>query len=197
VRSGVVYVPEGRRVFPQLPVADNLRAGAFVRRRSSPWQDRLEQIYERVPRLKDREHVKAALLSGGEQQLLAICRALMAFPKVLLLDEPSLGLSPRMIADVVQFLSDLIAHDELTIVIFEQNMAFTAKLAERAWVLNLGRVSTALGKDDLSDPQRARAALLQAEGLATPAGIAVADVPSVGDEREQAATSEPVPRRRP
>lgn len=163
VRAGIVYVPEGRRVFPQLSVHDNLRAGAFTRRRSAPWQERLAEIYERVPRLRERQHIKAALLSGGEQQQLAICRALMAFPKVLILDEPSLGLSPMIIADVVRFLQDLRADNELSLVILEQNISFTARLAERAWVMNLGRFRSALDGDEVRDPERVRAALLHTE----------------------------------
>lgn len=170
VLAGIVYVPEGRRVFTQLPVHDNLRAGAFTCRRSSPWQERLAEIYERLPRLKERQHIKAALLSGGEQQLLAICRALMAFPKVLILDEPSLGLSPTFIGDVVSFLQDLRVKNELSIVILEQNIAFTARLAERAWVMNLGRFLSTLTVEEVRDPERARAALLHAEGLDPPPG---------------------------
>ena len=107
VKAGVVYVPEGRRVFPQLTVEDNLRAGGFTRRRSHDWRRRMSELYERVPRLKERAQVRAGLLSGGEQQLLAICRALMARPSVLLMDEPSLGLAPRAIDAVADLLVDL------------------------------------------------------------------------------------------
>ena len=140
VAAGVVYVPEGRMVFPQLSVADNLRAGAFAVRRREDWEARRATLYERLPRLADRAGVKAGLLSGGEQQLLAIGRALMAFPSVLVLDEPSLGLSPSAVATVTGFLREIQQEYAMTVLLLEQNTAFAARLAGRALVLEVGRV---------------------------------------------------------
>lgn len=160
VKAGVVYVPEGRRVFPQLTVEDNLRAGGFTRRRSHDWRRRMSELYERVPRLKERAQVRAGLLSGGEQQLLAICRALMARPSVLLMDEPSLGLAPRAIDAVADLLVDLRTAERLAVVIFEQNAAFTSRLANRAWVLRLGEIQTVLSKEQVADPECIRDTLM-------------------------------------
>lgn len=156
VPAGVVYVPEGRRVFPQLSVEDNLRSGGFVQRRKHKWTDRIETLYEWVPRLKERSQVKAVLLSGGEQQLLAICRALMAWPKVLVLDEPSLGLSPRAIDTVAELLRELVAAEDLSVIVLEQNITFASRTADKAWAMHLGRLRTALSKDEIADPEHVR-----------------------------------------
>jgi branched-chain amino acid transport system ATP-binding protein len=153
VRDGVVYVPEGRRVFGQASVEDNLRAGAFIRRKSHPWRERLAEIYEWIPRLKERADVKAELLSGGEQQLLAIGRGLMAQPRLMILDEPSLGLSPRAIDTVVAFLREVAAAESLSILVCEQNTSFASRLADRAWAMKLGELQEPVGPDVISDPE--------------------------------------------
>lgn len=141
VGAGVVYVPEGRMVFTQLSVADNLRAGVFAVRRKHDWEARRATLYERLPRLAERAAVQGGLLSGGEQQLLAIGRALMAVPSVLVLDEPSLGLSPSAVVTVTDFLREIQQQEyDMTILLLEQNAAFAAKLATRALVLELGVV---------------------------------------------------------
>lgn len=156
VPAGLVYVPEGRRVFGQLTVEDNLRSGGFVQRRSRKWTERIETLYEWVPQLRERAHVKAVLLSGGEQQLLAICRALMAWPKVLVLDEPSLGLSPRAIDRIVELLRELVASQDLSVVVLEQNITFASRTADRAWAMNLGRLTTSLSRAEIADPEHVR-----------------------------------------
>lgn len=152
VGAGVVYVPEGRMVFTQLSVADNLRAGAFAVRRKRDWEARRATLYERLPRLAERASVRGGLLSGGEQQLLAIGRALMAFPSLLVLDEPSLGLSPSAVVTVTDFLREIQAEYDTTILLLEQNAAFAAKLAQRALVLELGVVRDEVDAATLATP---------------------------------------------
>lgn len=154
VKAGIVYVPEGRRVFSQLTVAENLRIGGFSAKRQQDWRERSETMFERVPHLRRRQHIKAGLLSGGEQQLLAICRALMANPKVLILDEPSLGLAPVAIDMVAEFLGELVADNDLSLLILEQNAAFASRVATHGWLMNLGTLPQKLTEQDMNDPQR-------------------------------------------
>lgn len=160
VRAGIVYVPEGRRVFPQLSVYENLRAGAFTRRRSGTWKARIDTMFDRVPRLAERRNVAATLLSGGEQQLLAICRALMTEPKMLILDEPSLGLSPRAIDTVAEFLTDLVEAEGLSVILLEQNVSFAGRTAHRGQVMHLSHLTTALSREDMADTDLVRAAVM-------------------------------------
>jgi ABC-type branched-subunit amino acid transport system ATPase component/ABC-type branched-subunit amino acid transport system permease subunit len=137
VRHGVVLVPEGRQVFPELTVADNIRLGAFLYPQDV--ESRLEEMLERFPRLRERLHQRAGLLSGGEQQMLAIARGLMSRPRVLLLDEPSLGLAPKVIAELFDALDRLRA-ENMTIVLVDQMAALALSLADRAYVIEGGRV---------------------------------------------------------
>ncbi|WGX96074.1 ABC transporter ATP-binding protein [Nocardioides sp. L-11A] len=157
VRDGIVYVPEGRMVFPQLSVEENLKVGAFVRRRHGDWQERRDAMYALVPRLEARARVRAGLLSGGEQQLLAIARALMAEPRLLILDEPSLGLSPSAIGTVTEFLGGLRREGALSILLLEQNTAFAARLADRGLTAKLGRID----RDGLSQRELAEISVFQ------------------------------------
>ncbi|GAA3984313.1 ABC transporter ATP-binding protein [Thermobifida alba] len=155
VRAGVVYVPEGRMVFPQMTVEDNLRVGAFAVRRAFDWRERRDVVFERMPRLAERARVRAGLLSGGEQQLLAIARALMARPSLLVLDEPSLGLSPAAVRSVSEFLAELGREFSVTTIVLEQNTAFAARIADRGVLLRLGEVvESRLSKEELADPRR-------------------------------------------
>lgn len=164
VRAGLVYVPEGRMVFKQLTVLENLRAGAFSCRRQADWRPRAEEMLQRVPQLAERVKVRAAALSGGEQQLLAVCRALMARPRLLVLDEPSLGLSPSAVNLVAEFLKQLVSREELALLILEQNVAFASRLATDALVLDLGQVVMTLDQKAISNPDEARQALMAATG---------------------------------
>jgi len=139
-RAGLVHVPEGRRPLPRLTVQENLRLGAFGRRNREAAAD-MEAVYERFPRLRDRRDQKAGTLSGGEQQMLVIGRALMSRPTVLLLDEPSLGLSPKLVTEVFDLIRSL-AGDGLTVLLVEQNVAQGLKIATRGHVLTAGRITT-------------------------------------------------------
>lgn len=137
VRQGVVLVPEGRQVFPELSVLDNIRLGAFLHPEDR--EARVEAMLERFPRLRERRHQRAGLLSGGEQQMLAVARGLMSRPRVLLLDEPSLGLAPRIIQELFEALAGL-REENMTIVLVDQMAALALSLADRAYVLEGGRV---------------------------------------------------------
>jgi ABC-type branched-subunit amino acid transport system ATPase component/ABC-type branched-subunit amino acid transport system permease subunit len=137
-RRGLALVPEGRQVFPELSVLDNIQIGAF-RRGKGDYSAEIEAILERFPRLRERLHLRAGLLSGGEQQMLAVARGLMARPKILLLDEPSLGLAPAMIEELFSVLADL--RDEgITILLVDQMAALTLAVADRGYVLEQGQV---------------------------------------------------------
>jgi len=140
-RRGLVMVPEGRGIFPQLTVAENLVMGAFARPSADLRAD-LERQYERFPRLKERESQTAGTLSGGEQQMLAIGRALMAHPKLLLLDEPSMGLAPRLVARIFEIVRE-IALQGVTILLVEQNARLALEVASRGYVMESGVVSLA------------------------------------------------------
>jgi branched-chain amino acid transport system ATP-binding protein len=139
VRAGVTLVPEGRRVFPRLSVRDNLRCGALADPRRDGLEGRIERVYELFPRLRERARQAAGTLSGGEQQMLAIGRALIAEPSLLLLDEPSLGLAPRVAADIFATIREL-NQDGVTVLLVEQNARAALALAARAYILQLGRV---------------------------------------------------------
>lgn len=141
VRRGCLLVPEGRQVFASLSVADNLLLGRYVRRRTSGSAAELRRVYDLFPRLEERSRQLAGTLSGGEQQMLAIGRAMTGRPTVMLLDEPSLGLSPQMVTRIMDALSRL--RDEgLTIVLVEQNARAALALADRGYLLTRGRVLT-------------------------------------------------------
>jgi ABC-type branched-subunit amino acid transport system ATPase component len=140
VRSGVVQVPEGRRIFGELTVEENLRAGAFGRGERAGTRDAHERVFDLFPQLKERRSQRGALLSGGEQQMLAIGRALMSDPKVLLLDEPSLGLAPQLV-DRIREIIQQINEQGTAVVLVEQNAAMALKIADRAYVLEVGQVA--------------------------------------------------------
>jgi branched-chain amino acid transport system ATP-binding protein len=137
VARGLVLVPEGRQVFPELSVLDNIRLGAFLHPEGR--EARVEEMLQRFPRLRERLHQRAGLLSGGEQQMLAIARALMSRPRVLLLDEPSLGLAPKVIEELFASLARL-RDESMTLVLVDQMAALALSLADRAYVLEGGRV---------------------------------------------------------
>ncbi|HEY5637390.1 MAG TPA: branched-chain amino acid ABC transporter ATP-binding protein/permease [Burkholderiales bacterium] len=137
VAQGIVLVPEGRQVFPELSVLDNIRLGAYLRRSVPPAE--IEAMFERFPRLRERQHQRAGLLSGGEQQMLAVARGLMARPKLLLLDEPSLGLAPTVINDLFKAL-DRLREEQVTLLLVDQMAGLALSLADRAYVIESGRI---------------------------------------------------------
>ena len=159
VNLGIALAPEGRRLFPELTVRENLLMGAYLRRDQVEVTVDLERIYGYFPRLLEREQIQARHLSGGEQQMCAIGRALMSLPRLLLLDEPSLGLAPAVILEVVRAIRQ-ISQDGTTIVLVEQNARLALKLSNHAVVLETGRLSLAGdSKDILNNPQIAAAYL--------------------------------------
>lgn len=137
VRLGIGFSPEGRRVFPQLSVYENLKVGAFSRNDGS-FEGRIEQIYGYFPRLKERSSQRSSSLSGGEQQMLAIGRALMSFPKLFLLDEPSLGLAPIIVERIGDILIEVQKREGISIILAEQNANWAMRIATRAVILELG-----------------------------------------------------------
>ena len=139
VRLGIAHVPEGRRVFATMTVSENLRIGAFLRRNSREIARDIENIYEHFPVLKARAGQPAGSLSGGEQQMLATSRALMAKPRLLLMDEPSMGLAPILVREVGRIIQD-INRNGISIVLVEQNARMALDLADFAYVLEVGRI---------------------------------------------------------
>jgi branched-chain amino acid transport system ATP-binding protein len=163
LRSGVALVPERRRVFAELTVRDNLVLGAYSLRRADAFRERLDarlaQTYALFPVLRERGTQLAGTLSGGEQQMLAIGRALMSGPRLLMCDEPSLGLAPLVTAEIMRLLARL-RRDGTTVLLVEQNARAALKIADRAYVLETGQVTLAGRAADLLDDQAVRAAYL-------------------------------------
>lgn len=138
-KQGLVHVPEGRRVFPHLSVADNLMLGAYHRQGAAEIKQDLDYVYELFPRLKERNKQNAGSLSGGEQQMLAIGRGLMARPKLLLLDEPSMGLAPLLVQEIFKIIK-LINQEGTTILLVEQNANLALEISDQACVLETGQI---------------------------------------------------------
>jgi branched-chain amino acid transport system ATP-binding protein len=159
VALGIAHVPEGRRVFPDLTVEENLRTGAFLRSDAAEIAKDLDEVFLHFPRLKERRKQWARSLSGGEQQMLAIGRALMSRPKLLILDEPSMGLSPVMVQEIARIVRD-IADRGVTVVLVEQNAELALKLARFAYVLETGRVALEGPAHELHDNEHVRRAYL-------------------------------------
>jgi len=159
VRLGIAQVPEGRRCFPELTVRENLMVGAFLRRDRAGIARDLEQVYQRFPRLRERSGQMAKTLSGGEQQMLAIGRALMSAPKILLLDEPSMGLSPVMVQEIARIIV-AIRRTGVPVVLVEQNAELALRLAEEAYVLETGTVALSGRAAELHENEHVRAAYL-------------------------------------
>ena len=158
-RRGLVMVPEGRGIFAQLTVAENLSMGSFFRRDESAVQADLERQYETFPRLKERRAQIAGTLSGGEQQMLAIARALMARPKLLLLDEPSMGLAPRLVGKIFEIVREIAAKG-VTILLVEQNARLALEAARRGYVMESGAVALSGDAATLRADPRVREAYL-------------------------------------
>jgi branched-chain amino acid transport system ATP-binding protein len=141
VRMGVAHVPDGRGTFTALSVEENLRLGAHVRRDKANVARDIDKAYARFPRLGERRHQQAGTLSGGEQQMLAISRALMLAPKLLLLDEPSFGLAPRIVTEIFRIMRDINREDGVSMLLVEQNASLALDLAEHAYLLETGRIA--------------------------------------------------------
>ena len=139
VSLGMAHVPEGRRVFAQLTVLENLKLGAYTRKDKNEMEETLKMIYKRFPRLEERKNQISGTLSGGEQQMLAMGRALMSHPKIILMDEPSMGLSPIFVEEVFKIIRDISA-EGTTVLLVEQNAKKALNIANRAYVLETGNI---------------------------------------------------------
>lgn len=140
VAQGLVLVPEGRRIFPNLTVKENLILGAYLRKDNKEIEKDIEYSYELFPRLKEREWQKAGTMSGGEQQMLAVGRALMAKPKLLMMDEPSLGLAPLIVKDIFKIIKQ-INNEGVTVLLIEQNAKAALEISDYGYVLETGKIS--------------------------------------------------------
>jgi branched-chain amino acid transport system ATP-binding protein len=149
---GFGYVPQGRLVFPQMSVEDNLRIGALERGRN--WF-RIDEMYQRFPRLKERRRQRAGTLSGGEQEMLVIARALVGEPDILLLDEPSEGVQPNIITDIARLIKEL-NDTGITVLLVEQNIELMQAAARVGYVMEKGRITQALSEDEMHDGERLR-----------------------------------------
>ena len=150
-KSGIAMVPEGRRVFSDLTVLENLRIGAYLRKDTDEIEKDIEWVYSLFPRLKERYWQYAGTLSGGEQQMLAVGRALMSRPKLMMMDEPSLGLAPLVVQDIFSIIKE-INRQGVTILLIEQNANMALRIADRGYVLETGRISmTGTGMELLND----------------------------------------------
>ena len=157
VRQGIAHVPEGRRIFLKMTVMENLEMGAFTRKEVS--KEDVERVFERFPRLKERQSQIAGTLSGGEQQMLAMGRALMSSPKLLMLDEPSMGLAPLLVEQIFDIIKTLHAAGT-TILLVEQNAGMALEIADRAYVLETGRISLSGTGAALADSEDIKKAYL-------------------------------------
>ena len=159
-RSSLAQVPEGRRIFAQLSVADNLEMGAYLRNDADGIKNDLEHIYTLFPRLRERKKQLAGTLSGGEQQMLAMGRALMSKPKLLLLDEPSMGLSPILVNEIFDIIKEVNEKEGVTILLVEQNANKALSIADHAYVLETGNITVSGEANDVANNPRVREAYL-------------------------------------
>jgi len=159
IRKGIALVPEGRGVFPRLTVLENLEMGAYIRNATVEAKKDLKMVFDYFPRLKEREGQLAGTLSGGEQQMLAIGRALMSRPKMLLLDEPSMGLAPIMVQKIFEVVR-AVAADGMTILLIEQNARLALQCSQRGYVMESGEISLHGDSAQLLDDPKVRAAYL-------------------------------------
>ena len=159
VKEGIVMVPEGRRVFPNLTVLENLKIGAFLRKDQNEVSKSIDYVYERFPRLQERHWQMAGTLSGGEQQMLAVGRALMARPRLVMMDEPSLGLAPLVVRDIFHIIKRL-AEEGITVLLIEQNANAALRAADVGYVLETGRITLTGSGQELLTNQAVRDAYL-------------------------------------
>lgn len=148
VSMGMAHVPEGRRVFAQLSVLENLKLGAYTRKDKAEITKSLKMVYERFPRLEERKNQVAGTLSGGEQQMLAMGRALMSNPRIILMDEPSMGLSPLLVSEIFDIIK-VISESGTTVLLVEQNAKKALSIADRAYVLETGNITLSGKASDL------------------------------------------------
>jgi len=159
VSLGIAHVPEGRHVFSQLTVYENLLMGAFTRKSKDETEETLQSVYKRFPRLKERKNQLAGTLSGGEQQMLAIGRALMSKPKIMLMDEPSMGLSPILVTEIFDIIKS-ISESGTTVLLVEQNAKKALAIADRAYVLETGKIVLSDDAKKLMDNEQVKKAYL-------------------------------------
>ncbi len=159
VRDGIIHVPEGRRVFAEMTVEENLLLGAFLRKDSQQVKKDLEKVYEIFPRLEERKKQQSGTLSGGEQQMLAIGRALMSKPKLLLLDEPSMGLAPILVQTIFEIIQE-INNEGTTVLLVEQNAHMALSIADRGYVIETGKVVISGTSKELQESELVREAYL-------------------------------------
>ncbi len=159
VSMGMAHVPEGRRVFAELSVYENLKMGAYTRTSKSEIEESLTNVYDRFPRLKERRNQMAGTLSGGEQQMLAMGRALMSKPKIILMDEPSMGLSPILVNEIFDIIRS-VSKSGTTVLLVEQNAKKALSIADRAYVLETGRIVTEGKASELLEDDAIRKAYL-------------------------------------
>ena len=159
VAMGMAHVPEGRRVFAQLSVLDNLKLGAFTRKDKEEIEETLIRVYKRFPRLEERKNQIAGTLSGGEQQMLAMGRALMSHPKIILMDEPSMGLSPIFVNEIFDIIQE-VSKSGTTVLLVEQNAKKALSIADRGYVLETGRIVLEGNAKDLLDNEQVKKAYL-------------------------------------
>lgn len=159
VAMGMAHVPEGRRVFAQLSVYENLMLGAYTRKDKAEITESIERVYERFPRLKERRSQSAGTLSGGEQQMLAMGRALMSKPSIILMDEPSMGLSPLYVSEIFDIIEE-INKSGTTVLLVEQNAKKALSIANRAYVLETGKIALSGDAHELMDNEQVKKAYL-------------------------------------
>ncbi len=160
VELGIVMVPEGRRLWPELTVFENLELGAYTKRARDKFDSSLDLVYSLFPRLRERREQLAGTLSGGEQQMLAIGRALMAVPKILLMDEPSLGLAPKLVGEIMNVVRKLRDDERLTVFLVEQNVHMSLEIADYGYVIEQGRIVLSGPKEELEGSERIKKAYL-------------------------------------
>ncbi len=159
VRRGIIHVPEGRRVFPDMTVAENLKIGAFLRTDQAAIAQDMDYVYSLFPRLKERSWQLSGTLSGGEQQMLAVGRALMSRPKVLMMDEPSLGLAPLIVKDIFSIIRR-VNQDGITVLLIEQNANAALRIADYGYVLETGTIALSGTGEELLKNESVREAYL-------------------------------------
>ena len=159
VAHGIAHVPEGRRIFPDMTGEENLRTGTFLRKDKDQVEVDLEDVFKRFPRLRERRTQRAQTMSGGEQQMLAIGRALMSKPRLLLMDEPSMGLAPVIVEEIAEIIQEINANG-LSVVLVEQNAELALELADYAYVLETGNSALEGPANELHDNEHVRAAYL-------------------------------------